>query len=80
MSSPQLAKAESERPPGPHRPDVQLISADAADSPKEAVEKQQNGDEKDSNAPPRDARRQRFVLTDPIAFRYCSFAVLSYTL
>jgi len=69
MSSPQSAKADPERPPGPHRPDVQLVSADTVDSSKEVAEKQQNGDEKDSNAVSKDARRQRFVLTDPIAFR-----------
>lgn len=73
MSSSQIAKVDSERPPGPHRPDVQIVTETSPKSSKEGVEKS-HSDETDSSLRDskdgKDVTRQRFVLTDPIAFRY----------
>lgn len=80
MSTPQLAKADSERPPGPHRPDIQLVAEDATKPSKTAPEKKHDGDIfKGATGPSnKDATRQRFVLTDPIAFRCAPPAVYLY--
>ena len=67
MSSPQSAKADSERPPGPHRPEIQLVIGGSPKSSKDDSERTHGNDSQES---PKDDARQRFVLTDPIAFRY----------
>lgn len=85
MSNPQPARPESERPPGPHRPEIQLVTEDFLKSPTSPKADAKNGRDKDgsrdgskgdSSSSDKDPTQQRFVLTDPVAFRLVPPALL----
>lgn len=72
MSSPHLTKADSDRPPGPHRPEIHLVAENSQSpksSPKESVDSSGDDHRRSSKESHKDATRQRFVLTDSVAFR-----------
>jgi hypothetical protein len=62
MSTPASA---TERPPGPHRQNVKLVTQEEEKASKDA---EKTFPEQDSNEP-KAPTHQRLVLTDPIAFR-----------
>ncbi|KAI4717810.1 hypothetical protein E4T48_05964 [Aureobasidium sp. EXF-10727] len=63
MSTPASA---TERPPGPHKQNVKLITQEEQKAIENSEKHSSNPDENESKAP----THQRLVLTDPIAFRY----------
>lgn len=67
MNHPQLANAGSERPPGPHNPDVQIVVDEdrPKSSPRGSDKSHGDGHDRQKN----NATRQRVILTDPVAFR-----------
>ncbi|KAL1302762.1 hypothetical protein AAFC00_003109 [Neodothiora populina] len=82
MSGLKRTNTDSERPPGPHEPEVQYVAAESPKSPRQDSRKSPSGGNRDSRSDHRNSKdsdeskdskdptRQRFVLTDPIAFRY----------
>ncbi|CAD0046826.1 unnamed protein product [Aureobasidium pullulans] len=63
MSTPASA---TERPPGPHKQNVKLVTQPEKTSTNDSEKHSSNADSSSSKAP----THQRLVLTDPIAFRY----------
>ncbi|GAB7351705.1 hypothetical protein MBLNU459_g2296t1 [Dothideomycetes sp. NU459] len=77
MSTHSSAEADQKRPPGPHNPDVEYVVAQ--DPPKDGPSPAHKPSSRQSSGEQRDQHdhqdqpeptHQRFVLTDPIAFRY----------
>ena len=62
MSTPASA---TERPPGPHRQNVKLVTQEEQKANIESEKSSPDQDSNESKAP----THQRLVLTDPIAFR-----------
>lgn len=69
MSNSSSAEADQKRPPGPHKQNIELVLA--PESPKDGrrTSTDKPGSRQTSGESP-DSTHQRFVLTDPIAFRY----------